>query len=215
MRSDVFEADLLQRGRRGCQGHSADDVWTSGLEPVWRRRPLHVVERHVRDRAAAGEHRLGVVQHRRRRDERPGAEWRVHLVTGDGDAVDAHGDHVDGPVRRQLRCIHGDQRAVLVCQPRDLADGQHLAGDVAGAGDGDDPHRPAAIVQRPLHRHEQGVGVRRRVEVHHLGQTAPRQHVRVVLQPGAQHHLLGPKRDTAREQVDRLRRVSDEDDFIC
>ena len=109
--------------------------------PVGDRRPLHVIGGHVGDRASAGEHRLGITEHRRGPDQHAATEWRVHLVAGERQEVDPHRDHIDRPVRRQLSGVDREQRAVLVGQTPDLGDREDLPGHVARAGDGDDPDR--------------------------------------------------------------------------
>ena len=69
----------------------------------------------------------------RRRDEHAGAERCVDLVAGEGEEVGLELVEVDPAVRRELRGIDEDERAPRVCEPGDLGDRRHLAGDVRGA----------------------------------------------------------------------------------
>ena len=99
-------------------------------------------------------------------------------------------------------------------QPPDLRDRKHLAGDVACAGDGDDPDGTVAILEVAAQIGKQLLGGLGRIEQHDRREPPPGQHVRVVLDDGAQHRVTRPQHQAVVQQVDRLGGVSDKDDCI-
>ena len=187
VRADVGHPRASEHGARGAERDGADHVGAARLVAVRQRRPLHVVGGDVGHGAAAGQHRLGVGEHRRWSDQHTAAERRVHLVAGQSEEVDAHGHHVDRSVRRQLRGVDCEQRAVLVREPADLCDGEDLAGDVARPGDRDDADGPVAVFERAAQVGEQLLGRLRGIEELDPREAAPGQHVRVVLDDRAEH----------------------------
>ena len=115
---------------------------------------------------------------------------------------------VDRAVRRELGGVDEQLRAVLVGHARELAQRPDLAGDVGGAGDGDQVDR--RLAQRGGGDLEQFVGRgRERQQVQVV--PAPGQHVRVVLDRGREHARLRGQRGG--EDVDGLGGVADEDDL--
>ena len=215
VRSDVRHASALEDRARSAKGDRAHDVRAARLMAIRERRPLDVVGGHVADGAAAGKHRLGVGEHRRRPDQNAAAERRVHLVPREREEVDAHRHHVDGSVRRQLGGVDREQRSVLMREQSDLGDGKDLPGDVARARDRDDPDGAVAILEGAAKIGEQLLRRLRRVEQVDPGQAPPRQHVRVVLDDRAQHRVPGSQHQAVGQQVDGLGGVSDKDDSVC
>ena len=122
------------RGQRG----SAEHVRRAGLVPCGRTGPFGAVERHLADRAAAGQVRLGGVEPVAAADQHAGAERGVELVTGEREVVDADRRRGRcggaGPAARRRRAIRAPRRCARSASSRDR---QHLAGHVGGAGDGE------------------------------------------------------------------------------
>src|SRR6185312_5084300 len=106
---------------------------------------------------------------------------------------------VDAAVRRELRGVDGDACAVRVREVRQLGDRQQLAGDVAGAGDGEEGDGPLRQgVGDPRHRARQRV---RGLDAP-VGAALPGQEVRVVLH--VEEEDLTVVRNGGGEQVQRV-----------
>ena len=184
----AVHADLLERLAGGGERDRADHVRRARLEAVGRVGPDHVVERDELDRAAAVQQRVAV--QRRAADERAGAERRVELVAGEREVVDAGVGHRDRAVRGELGGVDEQLRAVLVGERGELRERPDLAGDVGGAGDGEqvDARRGAArgAVTSSSSSAEVVNGQHAQVV------PAPGEHVRVVLDRRGEHPRRRP-----------------------
>ncbi len=137
-------------------------------------------------------------------------------MAGDRVEVDAELGDVDRHLRRRLGAVGEDQRAGLVGQARDL--GQRVLGaeHVGDVGDRDQL-RPALEQRREgLHVEQPVVVDRRPVDLRPdpLGELLPGDDVGVVLHLGQEDAVAGADVGVApgaRDQVDRLGRVADED----
>ena len=123
-----------------------------GLVALRRVGPDDAVERHELDRAAAVQQRRGVAEPADGPDERAGAERRVELVAREREEVDARGGHVDRPVRRELRGVDEQPRAVAMRDGGEPRERPHLAGDVRRAGHRDEVERGRARAARARRR---------------------------------------------------------------
>ena len=177
--------------------------------------PADTVDPGVLHGSAAGQVRCAGVEPVGTADQHPGAERCVELVPGEGEVVDVVRGDVDPPVRRQLGGVDDDPGAVFVGQGGQGPDRQDLAGDVGGAGDGE--QADAAVGEFPAEQFQRGgeggrgddaavrhplpgqeVGVVFDVEVEHLagvhavddGQAAGQQVQRIGGVPGEDHRIV-------------------------
>jgi hypothetical protein len=195
-----IHSDGGERVARAGERDRAEDVRGAGLEPVRHVGPGNVVEGDERYRAAALEQRRHLVERVAARDEHAGAERRVQLVAGEREEVDAELADADPPVRRQLGCIDEDAPAR---RPDQLVQREDLARHVRRAA-----HGEQVVVALVDGRDELR---RRRGERQVLDAVrAPGQEVGVMLERRAEYARAGAQR--RRGEVDRLRRVADEDD---
>ena len=95
----------------GVQGDGADHVGRSGLLPLGRVGPGHLVQVDQVDRAAAGQERVAVGEGGAGADQDPGAEGGVHLVAAPGQVVGRGGE---GSVGGQLGGVDQHGHAALV-----------------------------------------------------------------------------------------------------
>ena len=119
--------------------------------------------------------------------------------------------HVDAAVGGELRGVDEQLGAVSVGELGQLGDRPDLAGDVRGAGDGDQVDPRPRRAKRPLARVQQLVrraGEREQPEI----VAPPGKHVGVMLDRAREHPRARGQR--GRQDVDRLGRVADEDDGV-
>jgi hypothetical protein len=134
----------------------------------------------------------------------------VELVRREGHPVGAESREIEGAVRRELRGVHHDPRALPSRRGAKLLEGPELAGHVARSGDGEE----AVAVARAERgerlfcaRHDLAAVARyRQLD---MRQRSPRQQVRVVLGGEGDDARLVRKR--CREEVQRVGRVPRED----
>lgn len=88
----------------------------------------------VQQRLSAAE--LTIVPH-----QDTGSERRVELVTREGEEIDASAGHVNATVGGELRGVNEQHGAVGMSERGQLREGPDLAGDVRGAGGGNEIDR--------------------------------------------------------------------------
>ena len=143
----------------------------------------------------------------RRPDQGTGAERGVHLVGGEGDEVEVPrivvGAHVDRAVGGELGGVDQDAPAGRVHPLGQGVDRRHDAGDVGGAGDGQQRDPPRVAGEQPVQVVLVEGPVRSRAHVDDRGPSPPRQVVGVVLERRREH-------DRARSGIvsDRAARLS-------
>ncbi len=144
----------------------------------------------------------------------------VGLVTGDGVEVDTELADVDAHLRHRLSAVDQDQGAGLVGHARDLGDRVERSEHVRDVGDGD---QLRAAGKRRLELAQQQLAVVVDPDPIDLGagrfgQLLPGDDVGVVLHLG-QHDPVARvdvgRAPAARDEVDRLGRVADEDDLAA
>ena len=122
---------------------------------------------------------------------------------------------VDAAVRRELRRVGQDQRAVAVRQLGQLMKRVDVAGDVGCAADRQQLDPLAVLLElRPHIVHIQRA-IRPQREVHHGRLRAPGQIVGMVLHQRKQDHVIFVQPDAPGGLVDRLGGVFDEDDHLA
>ena len=147
--------DLGGPGQRRC----AEDVGGPAFVPGGAGGPADGVQPRLAHGAAAGKVRCAGVEPVRPAHEDAGAERGVQLVAGEGEVIDVVRADVDPPVRGELRRVHDDPGAVFVGQRGQAADRQDFAGDVGGAGHGQEADVAVReFCAQPVHRCSQGVG---------------------------------------------------------
>ena len=197
----------LERADRGGDRERAERRRGAALVACRAGRPFDAVGGDVAHRAATREVRPAGVEPVRAPGENARAVRGVDLVAGEGDVVDVPGGDVERAVRRQLRGVERDPRAVAVREPGDLLDRPHLARHVGGARHRDERGASAERAQLRLQRVERLRGARRDRQVAHVA-APPRQQVRVVLARERQHRRAWRQR--ARQQVEGVGRVARE-----
>jgi hypothetical protein len=205
------EAHVFERFARGGEADDAGHVRRARLVARGPLVPGRVAVDHARGTASA-KVGLGLVEPVAAPDQGPGTERRVELVPRERDVVEALRVEVDGPMRGQLRGVDEDARAVPVGDGCEGLEGKNLPRDVARAGDREEPHAPAACLERFFGAREEP-GLR----PHHgqeamPAEAAPRQEVRVVLEREA--HDVGVVGQRRGEECDRVRRVPREDHLV-
>ncbi len=120
----------------GVEGDRAEHVGRARLLALGRVGPHHLVEVDEVDGAAAGQERVAAREGRPRADEHARAEGRVHLVAAPGDEVGLGGQR---PVRSELGGVDEHRHAPVVGGGDDGVERREPAGDVRGAGDGEQP----------------------------------------------------------------------------
>ena len=201
----------VQHGREGPAGlrerRDAEHVRRPRLVPVRCGCPCGVVEVDPGHGPAAREVGRRGVEPVATADQRSRPVGRVELVPGQRDVVHARRREVDAAVRGELRGVDGDPGARGVGDRHDPVQRQYLAGDVRGAGHGEQrrrggPQRGVEIGERLRDRRGCGHGAVR--------PGAPGQQVRVVLDVETQDRA-GHGRG---QQVQCVRGVAGEDDDV-
>ena len=206
---ELVEAELGELLARGAERDGAEHVRRPGLEQVRRLHPRDRFERNRLHRTASLQKRRpgrhGVAAH----DERARPERRVELVAGNGEKVDVQLPDADRPVRRKLGCVHENRGAGATRRGDEVAERRDFAGHVRCAGDGEEVEVRSRKL-RPGGRGERGRGARER-QMPHLVR-APREEIGVMLERRAEHPRAGWEHRG--DDVDRVRRVPDEDDVV-
>jgi hypothetical protein len=114
------------------------------------------------------------------------------------------------PVRRELRGVDGDRHASLVRGRDDRVERRDPAGDVRGAGDGEQSRRGAGV-ERPHDRLDGERPIRLALDEPPPRVACPRQQVRVMLDDRGDDDVGRLKAEAVREVVDRLGRVAADD----
>ena len=161
---------------------------------------------------AAGEQGRDLLRHAFRQNKAAGAlGTQQPLMAGEGQGVDVHGLHVDGPHACGLGAVHEEFQPVGPAEVPRLLNGQQRAADVAGVG------------------HHHCPGLRRQTGFHGLRPQRPRPvagdageraaclrqlrqgpHDGVVLHGGHQHMVPRPQK-ALQQHVEALRHVFGED----
>ncbi len=169
------EADRLGHGR-GAR-----------LELVRQVAPRRPVGLHLPDHVAAEHERLHPLEQVGLAPHGADAARRAHLVARDGDEVGADGLDVHGSVRRRLRCVDDDDRAVPVRPLDDALDAVDRAERVRHEVERDDLQaRVADELVEPFEHEVALVGERDHPELgaRALRDVLPGDEVRVVLELG-------------------------------
>jgi hypothetical protein len=138
VRRDDVHPDTKQRADRRGKRHGSDDVRRAGLVALRRVGPDDLGRRHELDRSAPVQQRLVLGQPAFVAAQRAGSERCVELVARERQEVDAGAGHVDRTVRSELGSVDEQLCPVSVGELGQLGDRPDLAGDVRGAGDGDE-----------------------------------------------------------------------------
>ena len=215
---DARDADPAEVVDRGAEADRAADVRRAGLEAVRQVVPGRALEGHREDHVAAalpgrhgGEQRLARVEH-------ADAGRAVHLVRGERVEVAAERLHVHGQVRDRLGAVDHGRDPALAGRGDEIRERQHRAERVRDVGEGDDARARAEQAEvglevddaAPVDRHD----AKRRARLR--GEQLPGHDVRVVLEARDDDLVAGGEpRAPVRlgDEVDRLGRPADEDDF--
>ncbi len=131
---DGVPADAGEGGQGGLQGDGADDVRGAGLLAFGRLGPDHLVEVDEVDGPAAGQEGVALGEGGPGADEDAGAVGGVHLVAGEGQVVRPGRQ---GPVGGELGGVEDDGHPTGVGRLHDGRQWGQPAGDVGGAGQGE------------------------------------------------------------------------------
>src|SRR5438067_1096744 len=219
VRLDRVEADARQIVDRGAESDRLRHRRGARLELVRQLAPRRLLDPDRVDHVAAGEEGLHREQQLAAPPERPDAARAAHLVRGDRDEVRAERLYVDRYVRRGLGGVADEDRALLVRPGGELLDGVDRPERVRDLVRGDDLDVPAG--GEP--------GERREIELALLGErdhrerragasadVLPGDEVRVMLELADDDDVTRAEVVQAprvRDEIDRLRRVADEDDL--
>ncbi len=205
--SDPSCADGPQLVDGGVQRHRSNHVRRARFLPLRRRRPQHLVQVDRLDRATAGQERIAFGECRSGADQDPGAEGRIHLVPAPRDEVRIRRDRSVGG---ELRGIDHDRHAPLVSQPDDGIQRRLPAGDVGGAGDGEEAG-PGTLVERRGHVPQLEHPVAAALDVPAPGDPPPRKEVGVVLDDRRPDDVVGSEAEPVRQVIDGLGGVPADD----
>jgi hypothetical protein len=133
---DGVPPDAVELVDGRVQRHGADHVGRAGLLAVGRVGPGHLVEVDQVDGAATGEEGVAVRERRPWAHQHAGAERGVHLVAAPGQEV---GVRREGAVGGELGGVDKHRHAAFVGRGNDVVDRRQPAGDVGGAGHGQQP----------------------------------------------------------------------------
>ncbi len=197
MRADRVNAarsvGRVEPADRGSETNSLSDRGRTGLEPLRRRRELHLVVGDLGDHVAATEQRLGLQQPIALAVQHADAGRAIGLVPGPDVEVRVDRAHVDRDLRHGLRSVDHRDDAVSARLGHDLGNrvdrAQHVrhVGQRQQASTGQE-RRHRLAVEPPIvqdgHLDELGTDL--------LGQAPPRHEVRVMLHPRDENPIPCP-----------------------
>ena len=210
----LVEAELEQRLDGDPERDRADHVRRAGLLAVRQVGPDRVVPRDDAYRPAAHDLRRAR-EEVTWRDEHPGAVRRVHLVTGQGDEIQVAGvvrrPDLDAVMRRELRRVDRDPRAVAMRKLGHLVNRGHEAGDVRGAAQCHQTDPAAGFLQSLLDGVQVDVPFVGEPDHHVSAPVPPGQEVGVVLHLRDEDLTTVEPRLLGGDPVERVGRALDED----
>jgi len=208
----VLRERVHTEGRQGPagdpQGDGPEDVRRPRLLPIRQIRPHDLVQGDELDRAASAQERRAAREPVRPPEQSAGPIRRVHLVAGECEVVDVEGGHVYRAMRRELRRVDEDPRAVAMGYLRDLPHRPYLAGHVRRARHGDEHLPPAQSPERMFEMREGLTGTLRDREIGD-GPALPGEQVGVVL--AREGHDMRPVGEAARQEIRGIRSVARDD----
>src|SRR2546423_9768257 len=191
----------------------------TGLELVRQLSPRRLLEADRVDHVTSGEERLHREQKLAAPPQRPDAARPAHLVGRDRDEVGAERLYVDVDVRRGLGGVADEDRTLLV-RPRDellhRVDRPERVRHLVRGDDLDVPLRRDTVERGEIELALLGERDHRELRSRTPRDVLPGNEVRVMLELADDDEVTGAKIVQAprvRDEVDRLRRVSYEDDL--